>query len=273
MNATSTLLAQTTAVEAADNDRTVLISADRPQLANLGDMSFDLSGSGLNPLLDAATALLSLATRVRSLPAHADVEGMRLLVVNEIKSFEQTIDALDYDRATVLAARYCLCSMVDEAVLSTEWGSGGAWSAQSLLSHFHNETWGGEKVYLILARLLQEPARHREMIELLYVCLRLGFRGKYAVIENGQAKLDVLMENVYDVLRRLRGEQPEVLSEAWSTQSRKPRRLTNWLSIRAVAIASALLLVGLFLWLDGQVSEAVQPVVSVLSTIAGGGMR
>jgi hypothetical protein len=85
MNATTTLLAVN---RAADDDRTVVVSAHGPQAphrSDLGSLSFDLVGNGLNPLLDAATALLNLATRVRGLPDHPDVDGLRLLVINEIK--------------------------------------------------------------------------------------------------------------------------------------------------------------------------------------------
>lgn len=271
MNATSALLASQPP-RSADDDRTVVVSAREPAASHsqsLGDLSFEMAGNGLNPILDAATALLNLATRVRTLPDHADVEGLRLLVINEIKSFEQSIDARDYDRATVLAARYCLCSMVDEAVLGTEWGSGGAWSAHSLLSHFHNETWGGEKFYLILARLLQEPGRHQEMIEFLYFCLRLGFRGKYAVIDNGDAKLDVLMDNVHDVLRRLRGEVPEALADISDPLARRSRRLARWVSIPTVVILATMCLGTLFFWLDGQMADALQPVRQLLTAIGG----
>jgi type VI secretion system protein ImpK len=269
MNASATLSPRGRSV---DDDRTVVVtSAHGPQLGTLGDLSFDLTGNGLNPLLDAATPLMGLAARVRSLPPHPDVEGLRLLVINEIKRFEQTLDALDCDRATTLAARYCLCGVIDEAVLGTDWGSGGPWSAQSMLSYFHNETWSGEKFFLILARLLQEPARHRMMIELLYVCLQLGFRGKYAVIENGQAKLEVLMENVHDVLRRLRPEYPEVLSEWWRSRTTRPGRLVAWLSVRTVAILAVLVLATFFFLFHSWLDEVAEPVATLLTVIGGPG--
>jgi type VI secretion system protein ImpK len=256
----------------ADDDRTVVVaSAQTSQPSYLGDLSFELAGNGLNPLLDAATPLIGLATRVRSLPPHPDVDGLRLLVINEIKRFEQTLDALDCDRATTLAARYCLCGMIDEAILGTPWGGGSAWSAQSVLSYFHNETWSGEKFFLILARLLQEPARHQKMIELLCVCLQLGFRGKYAVIENGQAKLEVLMENIYDVLRRLRPEYSEVLSECWSIQPRRPRRLVAWLSVRGVLLVAVAALLAVFWGLNSQIDKATEPVAALLTGIGGNG--
>ena len=72
---------------------------------------------------------------------------------------------------TVLAARYVLCTFLDEIVLGTPWGSESVWSTQSLLSSFHNETWGGEKFFLILDSMLQDPAGNINLIELMYVCL------------------------------------------------------------------------------------------------------
>jgi type VI secretion system protein ImpK len=256
----------------ADDDKTVVVSSVRAaQPSYLGDLSFELAGYGLNPLLDAATPLIGLATRARNLPPHPDIEGLRLLVINELKRFEQTLDGLDCDRATTLAARYCLCGMIDQAILGTDWGSNGPWSAQSMLSYFHNETWSGEKFFLILARLLQEPARHQQMIELLYVCLQLGFRGKYAVIENGQAKLDVLMENVHDVLRRLRPEYSEVLSDCWSTRPRPSTRLVAWLSIRVVLALAVIGLGTLFFLLHAELDEIAAPVSALLSVIGGVG--
>ncbi len=50
----------------------------------------------------------------------------------------------------MLLARYALCTALDEAVLSTPWGSGGDWGKQSLLITVHNEAWGGEKVFQLL---------------------------------------------------------------------------------------------------------------------------
>jgi len=264
MNAPTALM---TAERNVDDDRTIVVPANASHVSSLGDLSFELDGNGLNPILDAASPLIGLAVRARSLPAHDDVEGLHLLVVNEVKSFEQDLDALGYDRATTLAARYCLCTIVDEAILSTAWGSGGVWSAHSLLSHFHNETWGGEKYFLILARLLQDTSRNRDMIELLYVFLRLGFRGKYAVVDNGQAKLDVLMENIYDALWRLRPEYPEVLSECWSAQPSQPRHLPAWLSIKVVLAGAVVCLVGVFLWFNDQLRTTERPVITALSAI------
>lgn len=58
---------------------------------------------------------------------------------------------------TIVEARYCLCTALDEAAALTPWGSSGVWSSNGLLVTFHNETWGGEKFFRLLARLSQKP--------------------------------------------------------------------------------------------------------------------
>ncbi len=64
-------------------------------------------------------------------------------------------------------------------MLNTPWGAQSDWSTQSLLVTFHREAAGGEKFFQILDRVSGEPQRYRALLELLYVCLALGFEGKY----------------------------------------------------------------------------------------------
>lgn len=59
------------------------------------------------------------------------------------------------------------------------WGNESEWSKISLLSSFHNETFGGEKFFQLLDRLSKNPVKHLPMLELMYLCLALGFEGKY----------------------------------------------------------------------------------------------
>ena len=51
---------------------------------------------------------------------------------------------------------------------------------------FHNETWGGEKVFQLLSKLAESRDANRDLLELMYVVLALGFEGRYRVIDNGR---------------------------------------------------------------------------------------
>lgn len=167
---------------------------------------FQLIAQGDNRLLEAAMPLLGASVRLRGLHHHDDVEVLHARMVNEVQTFERAIEAAGYDTATVVAARYCLCAMVDESILSTHWGADSQWPERPLLSVFHNETWGGEKVFAILDRVMAEGHRFFDLMELIYYCIALGFEGKFHVMHNGQAKLDHLLDTLHRQIERHRGE-------------------------------------------------------------------
>ncbi|MDK7178427.1 type IVB secretion system protein IcmH/DotU, partial [Micrococcus luteus] len=107
---------------------------------------------------------------------------------------------------TILGARYCLCTALDEACALTPWGGHGQWSGKSLLVTFHNETWGGEKFFQLLAKLSQNPSTHIDLLELLYFCLMLGFEGRYRVMDNGRTQLETLKQRLLLTLKNVRGQ-------------------------------------------------------------------
>ncbi|MBH8580708.1 type IVB secretion system protein IcmH/DotU [Halomonas pacifica] len=164
---------------------------------------FRLRGYNLNPLVDAASGLLGMVLRVRQLEALDDIERLYRQVVDEIAAIEIELTEQGYDRPTLLAYRYVLCSFIDEAVMGTPWGRQSVWAEHSLLTRFHNETWGGEKVFSILARLQQEPRRYRDILAFIYLCLCLGFEGRYHVIPQARDEYEQVVRALGDLLASL----------------------------------------------------------------------
>ena len=193
-----------------------------------------IKGSGFNPLVDAATALLALVGQLRNTITHPNLEGLRDHVIQQVKVFEQTARANNVEPELVLAARYTLCALLDETVLSTPWGSESIWSKQSLLSTFHNETWGGEKFFVIMERMAQEPARNLNFLELMFISLSLGFKGKYAVLEQGRAKLTELQDNLFRTIRMQRGDFERALSPRWKVVQDRRNILVRYVSLWVV---------------------------------------
>ena len=76
-----------------------------------------------------------------------------------------------------MAARYVLCTMLDEAAADTPWGGAGVWGRHSLLAEFHNEAFGGEKVFQLMARLAEKPDANRDLLELIYCRAGARLRG------------------------------------------------------------------------------------------------
>ena len=53
----------------------------------------------------------------------------------------------------------------------------------------------------LLDHMLTDPARHVCELELIAVCMALGFEGRYRVLDNGRAQLDSVRERLAQMLR------------------------------------------------------------------------
>lgn len=163
--------------------------------------------TGINPLVTAAATLfITCATLRESQPYVLQTHELFQELQHEIKAFETQAQTLNYRSELILVARYILCATIDEIILATPWGNQSDWHKHKLLIAFHNEDWGAERVFFILERLSADPSLHIDILELIYLCLSLGFKGKYQFIENGQAQLETAIENLYQTIRWQRGE-------------------------------------------------------------------
>lgn len=171
--------------------------------------------SGINPLVWAANPLLDMIPQIRTVHEMSDIRVLRTRIVNEINAFEARAQSVGIPREDLIGARYCLCTVLDEVVSLMPWGSNNVWANQSMLVTFHNETWGGEKYYLLLGRLVQNPERHKDLIELLYYCNALGFEGRFRLANGGFSQLEMLKKQVVTLLNKARGGYEHRLSPHW----------------------------------------------------------
>ena len=244
-------------------------SATSPPSANLPDAFALPPHASLNPLVQAAAPLLGAAPRLRVMVRHPNPQALRESLAESVRRFEASARAQGLPNEQVVAARYVLCTLLDEAASSTPWGGSGAWSAQSLLVQFHNESWGGEKVFHLLTRLAENPAQHRNLLELVYITLSLGFQGRYGVLDNGRAQLDDLRSRLAQMLRGLAGPAEKALSIQWQGIASAPQRLRDGIPLWVVAAATVLLLLALFVALRLSINLQTDATFASLQALDG----
>jgi type VI secretion system protein ImpK len=215
--------------------------------------------AGGTPLLAAANPLLNLVYQVRTLVHNADPDRLRSYLVEEVRRFETSAKALGVSTEHVMAARYCLCTVLDETAAQTPWGGNGAWARNSLLVTFHNETWGGEKFFQLLAKLAQSPAQHVDVLELMYYCICLGFEGRYRVISNGQVQLENLRRRLLEIIVSQRGPSTRLLSPRWEGLPAERPRVWRMVPVWASAAAALLLAIGVYVVLAFLLAERSDP--------------
>ncbi|MDR0183467.1 type IVB secretion system protein IcmH/DotU [Lysobacter arvi] len=198
------------------------------QLDNDESLRFQLRGGpGFGALADPAMPLFGLAVRLRKLVALPEEDVLALYggVCETITAIEVELRRDGVDENTLRTYSYCLCAYLDEVAMTRPWGA--PWMAQSLLSRFHQETYGGEKFFTILARLSQEPSRNRDLLEFMYLCLVMGFRGKYSQTHGGDDALHERKVELHRIIRQLRGPAPALFVDATANVVNKPVSFTR----------------------------------------------
>jgi type VI secretion system protein ImpK len=215
---------------------------------------------GMNPLVAAASELLSEVVRLKTGDIPQDMSALHGHLAQVLKTFEARALHNGAESSQVAGARYVLCTALDEAVVTSGWGNESEWSQMSLLSRFHQETFGGEKFFQLLDRLSKNPVKHLPMLELMYLCLSLGFEGRYRVQTRGVQELENIRDAVYRQIRQLRGDAPRELSPHWEGLSNQRRSLVRivpaWMVVGFTLVCLVVMYSG-FAWVLGEHRNAV----------------
>lgn len=227
-----------------------------------GAMNFNM---GPNPLVDGAWELLLQVVQLKASAGRESLQALNDRLSLAITAFEVHALHQGAEHDQVMSARYVLCSSIDEAVTTTPWGSRSDWSKASLLSRFHNETFGGEKFFQLLERLSRDPIKHVAMLELMYLCLSMGFEGKYRVMERGGVQLETVRDALYRQIRHVRGDRRSVTTPPCIVPGSHPRLrvfCATWISVLGLAVLLAMY--SGFAWvLSNERAAALQPFQSL----------
>ena len=235
---------------------------------NLG--SFNLRGHGINPIVDASMPLINLYIRLQESHAYDGVKGLHKQVHEEIQRIEIELSHQGYDRAVVLAHRYCLCTFIDEGVMRTPWGANSFWEANTMLSEFHNERWGGQKFFLVVDRMRGEPERYREMLEFLYICMSVGYQGRYRIENNGRIKFERILNDLHAQLERMHEEPGEFLTQPAKNITPRPIRYNKSFPYWGIALIALCLAAGVFGYFRVTMNGPLEEVIDLLTLQAQG---
>jgi type VI secretion system protein ImpK len=192
----------------------------------------------LNPLVTVASELLGLFSYLRQLPHAPNASQLRASLVSATQRFENNARKSGVPEDQIVGGRYMLCTAIDEGVANTPWGAQAGWNQQSLLVQFHNETWGGEKVFQLLSKLAQDIPKNIDLLELLYCILGLGFEGRYRVIDNGRSQLESVRQRLADLIIKQRGAADSNLSPNWRSQEGAQKRTRESLPFWILAVGA-----------------------------------
>ncbi|NSX53728.1 type IVB secretion system protein IcmH/DotU [Parasulfitobacter algicola] len=174
---------------------------------------FRLSGGEVPLLVAEAAALLNLAHTLRVRTAPPDLGTLRRETTQAVKEYEAQLASSGIVPEQSRAAHYIVCATLDDVIRNTPWGAD--WSVSGLVSTFHIDVTGGDRVFELLNHFQSNPGAHRDILMLIYLCLSLGFEGRTRVSARGSMELAQIRDGLYRTLRTQLGTFERDLSPRW----------------------------------------------------------
>lgn len=177
-----------------------------------------------NDILRVSAELLSLVISVKRLECPTDMYTFRLGLKGQLTDLKYKVAKLDYPPSVADKTCFLFAVMLDEQILHSDWGEESGWENQTLVSELFGVKNGGEQFYLVAERALLQPILLRDLLELVYIMIKLGFRGRYRV--DGKELLGVLIQRLEEAVFTDDQEAPEAakMPIPRPTVSKVPRR-------------------------------------------------
>lgn len=225
---------------------------------------------GINNLINACDPIITLVTKLRRITIPPDTEMLYQNLCHEIKAFENKAQTLGYRSQLILASRYVICMLLDELITLTLWPDPES-KKFSFTETFHKNMGEGDTFFKILDRSLLDPAGHIDLLELIYISLRLGFEGKYRGVERGHLELRNITDHLYNVINQYRDEFSRTLHIAVEQPTYFRMQKKNYFHLLPpawmISTVMILSLLTIFIFLYLKMIEIATPVNEFINTL------
>jgi type VI secretion system protein ImpK len=179
-----------------------------------------------------------------------------------LKHLEERGRILRYSDEQIANVKFALAAFTDETVLTADFPFRHVWEKHPLQLEYFGEHLAGVKFFERLEQMKKNARDNGEVIELYYMCLLLGFKGRYNVYF--EEELKGVIRNTADDLRKIGRLVDLELSPHWRAmdQPEAPRdtSIPIWARIGGgvVLVFSLFVFFALFLILRSDVNAALQ---------------
>jgi type VI secretion system protein ImpK len=205
--------------------------------------------TGGNDIVSLATPTLDLVLRLKA-GLIAASNDLRPSVVALLKEMEERAETLRYSQKVVNQVKFALAAFVDETVLTNDFPLKTEWEKYPLQLEYFGEQLAGITYFERLKDMCQNHLDTMvDAIEVYYLCLLLGFKGKYKIYLEHELK--GVIETTAEYLRKAGRLQAVELSPHWLVQDQpeppKKKRLPIWFKISTLSLVALMMLVYLIL--------------------------
>lgn len=198
-----------------------------------------------NPLIRAFSALLGIAPELQRATAPDNPDVLRNRLQDNLVHARDAAVSMGVPLTRADQAAWFVGALLDDVAINTPWGGASGWPRQPLVASMYGNVDAGERFFDLSSELLRYPERDPQLLELVFLCLSLGFRGKHRIDgAAGEAEIARLRAQMARVLHD-RDAADAPLSPNWqgvqATDEERRFIVPIWsLALMAVALITAI---------------------------------
>lgn len=227
-------------------------------------MNLDLTKTlgGAKDLQGLCTDLFLIVIRMREAEDLGDPASLRKLIGYYLDLFEKNCKTIGIPADSIREAKYALVALIDETVLSVAGICRDYWLTRPLQLDLFGDNIAGEEFYNKLQKMQLETEKKKDVLEIYYICLSLGFEGRYKLF-NAEERV-AIMDELGRKIRRTRIRSSSGISPHGTRSDSVRRRRSGgflfpiWFAAVLLAGGIAALYSSLFLMSSAQASGVME---------------
>jgi type VI secretion system protein ImpK len=203
-------------------------------------------------MADFYAPCLTLALKLRAANEYGDAEVLRGRIKRMLEASRREAGRHGAPPEDAREVEFALVAFLDETLLSSDWSQKDRWLARPLQLELYNRYDAGEEFFHRLDGLRANPGLHAEVLEVYYLCMALGFKGKYQL--HGQEELRELIEGTYAEVAKQPGMKAGRLAphgpprDNVATEVRG--RVPTWVLVAAALVIGLVVYLGMSLYIS-----------------------
>ncbi len=141
----------------------------------------------------------------------ANADGFRRRMVEALGEINREAIKRGYAKEHTIETDFAIVAFLDEVILNSQDAARNEWAQKPLQDELFGVSVAGELFFTRLEKLMtrQDSQELGDMLEVFYLCLLLGFEGRYTA--GGKSELHILMDRAGRRIETIRGTN-QVLS-------------------------------------------------------------
>lgn len=130
-------------------------------------------------IADLSSESLILILQLRATNDYGNASTLKSRIADLFEKFDRDGRSAGIDNEKVRLAKFALVAFLDETIISSSWNQKEEWLAEPMQIKLFDTFNAGEEFFEQLHQLRQRSSGNADILEVYYLCLALGFKGKY----------------------------------------------------------------------------------------------